>query len=72
MKNLFTPDNAAMLLIDQQQGTIQRAANIDQDALVLNTGAGAPGTRSQHATGADDEPGDGGTRLTRGTYGRRQ
>ena len=36
MKNLFTPDNAAMLLIDHQQGTIKLAANIDRDALVHN------------------------------------
>lgn len=39
MKNLFTPDNAAMLLIDHQQGTIKLAANIDRDALVHNTRA---------------------------------
>jgi nicotinamidase-related amidase len=39
MQNLFTIDNAAMLLIDHQQGTIKLAVNIAQDVLVHNTRA---------------------------------
>jgi nicotinamidase-related amidase len=39
MKNLFTIDNAAMLLIDHQQGTIKLARNVDHGALVQNTRA---------------------------------
>jgi len=39
MKNLFTPQNCAMLLIDHQQGTIKLAQNIDYDELVHNTRA---------------------------------
>lgn len=39
MKNLFTPKNCAMLLIDHQQGTIKLAQNIDYDELVHNTRA---------------------------------
>ena len=39
MKSLFTVDNAAMLLIDHQQGTIKLAVNIAHDALVHNTRA---------------------------------
>ena len=39
MKNLFTPKNCAMLLIDYQQGTIKLAQNIDYDELVHNTRA---------------------------------
>ncbi len=39
MKNLFTTQNAAMLLIDHQQGTIKLARNIDYDLLVANTRA---------------------------------
>lgn len=39
MKNLFRPDNAAMLLIDHQRGTIKLARNMDYDLLVANTRA---------------------------------
>lgn len=39
MKNLFTTENAAMLLIDHQQGTIKLARNMDYDLLVANTRA---------------------------------
>lgn len=39
MKNLFTPQNAAMLLIDHQQGTIKLARNIDYYELLHNTRA---------------------------------
>jgi nicotinamidase-related amidase len=39
MKNLFSIDNAAMLLIDHQQGTIKLAKSIDYDQLVHNTRA---------------------------------
>lgn len=39
MKSLFTPDTAAMLLIDHQQGTIKLARNIDRGQLVANTRA---------------------------------
>jgi len=39
MKNLFTPKNCAMLLIDHQQGTIKLAQNIDYDELLHNTRA---------------------------------
>lgn len=39
MKNLFTTENSAMLLIDHQQGTIKLAKNIDYNQLVHNTRA---------------------------------
>lgn len=39
MKNLFTTQNSAMLLIDHQQGTIKLARNIDYNILVHNTRA---------------------------------
>lgn len=39
MKNLFTTEDAAMLLIDHQQGTIKLAVNIAREALVANTRA---------------------------------
>ena len=39
MKNIFTTDNAAMLLIDHQQGTVKLAKNIAYDAIVSNTRA---------------------------------
>ncbi|HHT0594984.1 TPA: isochorismatase family protein [Legionella anisa] len=39
MKNLFTPKNTAMVLIDHQVGTIKLARNIDYDVLVANTRA---------------------------------
>jgi nicotinamidase-related amidase len=39
VKNLFTPKNCAMLLIDHQQGTIKLAQNIDYDELLHNTRA---------------------------------
>jgi nicotinamidase-related amidase len=39
MKNLFTTQNAAMLLIDHQVGTIKLARNIDHDEIVRNTRA---------------------------------
>lgn len=48
MKNLFTPADSAMLLIDHQQGTIKLAQNIDYDLLVRNTRALA---RTAVATG---------------------
>lgn len=39
MKNLFTIKNAAMLLIDHQQGTINLAQSIDYNELLHNTRA---------------------------------
>ncbi len=39
MKNKFTVDNAAMLLIDHQQGTIKLAVNLPYKELVHNTRA---------------------------------
>ncbi|MDX2214018.1 MAG: isochorismatase family protein [Oculatellaceae cyanobacterium bins.114] len=39
MKNKFTIDNAAMLLIDHQQGTIKLAKNIAYEQIVQNTRA---------------------------------
>ncbi len=39
MKNLFTPDNAAMLLIDHQRGTIKLATSTPYDEIVRNTRA---------------------------------
>lgn len=39
MKNRFTTDNAAMLLIDHQQGTIKLARNITYEEIVQNTRA---------------------------------
>lgn len=39
MKNLFTTDNAAMLLIDHQRGTIKLAISTPHDELVRNTRA---------------------------------
>lgn len=39
MKNKFTTENAAMLLIDHQQGTIKLAVNIPYDEIVSNTRA---------------------------------
>ena len=39
MKNKFTTDNAAMLLIDHQQGTIKLAKNIPYEVIVHNTRA---------------------------------
>lgn len=39
MKNKFTVENAAMLLIDHQQGTIKLAKNIAYDEIVQNTRA---------------------------------
>ena len=39
MKNLFTTKNAAMLLIDHQQGTIKLAQSIDYNELLHNTRA---------------------------------
>lgn len=39
MKNLFTPHNAAMLLIDHQRGTLKLARNISHDEIVRNTRA---------------------------------
>lgn len=39
MKNKFTVENAAMLLIDHQQGTIKLAQNISYDEIVQNTRA---------------------------------
>ena len=39
MKNLFTTDNAAMLLIDHQRGTLKLARNIPHDEIVRNTRA---------------------------------
>lgn len=48
MKNLFTTDNAAVLLIDHQRGTIKLARNIAHDEIVRNTRALA---RAAVATG---------------------
>ncbi len=39
MKNLFTPDSTAMLLIDHQVGTIKLARNIPREEIVQNTRA---------------------------------
>ncbi len=39
MKNKFTVDNAAMLLIDHQQGTIKLARNLPHAEIVQNTRA---------------------------------
>jgi nicotinamidase-related amidase len=39
MKNLFTPDNSAMLLIDHQRGTLKLARKIARDEVVRNTRA---------------------------------
>ncbi|UWR20960.1 isochorismatase family protein [Sulfitobacter sp. S190] len=39
MKNLFTPENAAMLLIDHQVGTMKLARSIDRAELIANTRA---------------------------------
>lgn len=39
MKNLFTVANAAMLLIDHQDGTVKLARNIDYNHLLANTRA---------------------------------
>ncbi len=39
MKNLFTPQNAAMLLIDHQIGTIKLAVSTPHDIIVRNTRA---------------------------------
>lgn len=39
IKNIFTTDNAAMLLIDHQQGTIKLARNIPHAEIVQNTRA---------------------------------
>jgi nicotinamidase-related amidase len=39
MKNKFTVDNSAMLLIDHQQGTIKLAKNIAYEQIVQNTRA---------------------------------
>lgn len=39
MKNKFTVDNSAMLLIDHQQGTIKLARNIPREEIVRNTRA---------------------------------
>ena len=39
MKNKFTVHNAAMLLIDHQQGTIKLARNIPREEIVQNTRA---------------------------------
>lgn len=39
MKNKFTVDNAAMLLIDHQQGTIKLARNLSYAEIVQNTRA---------------------------------
>lgn len=39
MKNLFTTQNAAMLLIDHQKGTLKLARNIPKDEIVRNTRA---------------------------------
>lgn len=50
MKNKFTIDNAAMLLIDHQQGTIKLAVNLPHDELVHNTRALA---RTAIETGMD-------------------
>jgi len=37
MKNLFTPDNAALLLIDHQVGTMQLIKNLDLEVVKRNT-----------------------------------
>lgn len=37
MKNLFTPDNAALLLIDHQVGTMQLIKNLDVEVVKRNT-----------------------------------
>ena len=39
MKNLVTTDNAAMLLIDHQQGTVKLAKNIPYEEILSNTRA---------------------------------
>jgi nicotinamidase-related amidase len=39
MKNLFTVDNAAMLLIDHQVGTLKLVRNIDREEIIRNTRA---------------------------------
>lgn len=39
MKNLFTTENAAMLLIDHQQGTVKLAKNIPYREILSNTRA---------------------------------
>ncbi len=39
MKNKFTVENAAMLLIDHQQGTIKLARNLPREEIVQNTRA---------------------------------
>ena len=39
MKNAFTTENAAMLLIDHQRGTLKLARNISHDEIVRNTRA---------------------------------
>ncbi|MFB2898268.1 isochorismatase family protein [Aerosakkonemataceae cyanobacterium BLCC-F50] len=39
MKNKFTVENAAMLLIDHQQGTIKLARNLPREEIVKNTRA---------------------------------
>lgn len=39
MKNKFTVENAAMLLIDHQQGTIKLARNLPYAEIVQNTRA---------------------------------
>lgn len=39
MKNLFTVDNAVMLLIDHQVGTLKLARNIPHDEIIRNTRA---------------------------------
>ena len=39
MKNKFTVENTAMLLIDHQQGTIKLARNLSREEIVQNTRA---------------------------------
>lgn len=39
MKNLFTPENAAMLLIDHQVGTVKLAVSTPYDEILRNTRA---------------------------------
>jgi len=39
VKNLFTTENAAMLLIDHQRGTLLLARNIPRDEIIRNTRA---------------------------------
>lgn len=39
MKNLFTPEDTAMLLIDHQVGTIKLAVSTDDDEIIRNTRA---------------------------------